>query len=225
MREDVANEGQREVELKLEVDDEASLERVEAELGGPPRAVVRQRNVYFDAEHRLAAAGWSVRLRVEDGANRLTVKGPRDEDTTFVTRPETPDVEVDDAARERILAGEDPIPYLLAALDETAEGVFVRTVQDIVAGRPLTRTGETNNERRKYPVEVEGLSLTLEVDRTDYAEHGVFYEVELEIPGDTTAEKKAAVRAWLEGVLTGLGLPIREAPGKLARLRALTGSR
>lgn len=218
----MANEGQREVELKLEVGDEASLRRVEAELGGAPRAIVRQRNVYFDARHRLAAAGWSVRLRVEDGANRLSVKGPRDEDSAFVTRPETPDVDIDDATRDRILAGEDPIPYLLAALDETAEGVFVRTVQDIVAGMPLLRTGETNNERRKYPVEVAGLSLTAEVDRTDYAEHGIFYEVELEIPGDTSAATKAEVRAWLEGVFTKLGLPIREAPGKLARLRVLT---
>ncbi|MEQ9495842.1 MAG: CYTH domain-containing protein [Deltaproteobacteria bacterium] len=212
----------REVELKWEVDDERGLEQLEAALGGTPAKVVRQRNVYFDAEHRLAAAGWSVRLRVEDGRNRLAIKGPRDDTAGYVARPETPDVEVDDDARESILDGEDPLPHLLAALDETPEGVFAQTVQDICAGLPLKRTGETNNERRKYPVSVAGLALTVEIDRTDYAEHGVFYEAELEIPGTADEATRDAVQAWLREIFERLGLPIREAPGKLARLRALT---
>ena len=216
--------GARECEIKLAVPDEASLERLEARFGGAPVATVHQDNVYFDAGRRLTDARWGLRLRREDDRSVLTLKGPKERsDGALVSRPETPDVLVDDDVAARILAGdEDPLDHLASGLAGRPELAYVETVRAILDGARVAPWGEMANERRKYPLAVGGRTLLVEVDRTDYGRFGRRFEVELEIP-DPALEAEA--RSWLEGHFSALGLPLEPSPAKMARLFAfLDGS-
>lgn len=209
--------GAKERELKLSVPTEADLARLEAEFGGTPDAIVQQHNVYFDADRRLSDARWSLRLRREEGRAVLTLKGPRDDGgQRLVSRPETPDVEVDAETADRILAGDDDLLDHLAAGLDGDDLEYVATARAVLDGRKPIVWCEMKNERRKYPLVLSAGTLTLEVDRTDYGRFGRFFEVELEIPADFGDQEATA---WLEGRFSALGLDLVEAPGKLVRLQ------
>lgn len=148
-----------EVELKLELTaDGADRLEYAAPFGREPR-VIRQRATYFDTpDHRLAAAGFALRIR-DDGARRVqTIKAGGAAAGMFV-RAEWECEVADDTP---ILDDATPIPMLLGDSKSTVEPLF--TVE---------------NERRLW--DVDGVEIALDRGRVIAGEREApFHEIELE---------------------------------------------
>lgn len=225
--ENMTNTGGVEKEFKLAVPNEAKLEQIEATLNGPPK-ILRQHNVYFDAGGKLSDARWSLRLRIENGAGEMTLKGPKTsgDGAMMVSRPETRSIPVDEKQVEALMNNRlDPFEILDRELAGTPEASYAKAAKKVVGDGKLERQGEIRNERRVYDAKIEGLDLKVEVDRTDYPGHGRFFEIEMEIPASASERQGTAVFDWLKGKIEAQGAPIERAPGKHARLLAFVHGR
>ncbi len=216
-----------ETEFKRRVDSERDLEAVAAAAGDGPRATARQENHFFDTADRvLAAAGWALRLRDEDGRFFLTAKGPKGAARTDVgavelaARPEV-EAEVPAELARAILDGR---AAPLAALSEAAGGGLDGLLA-AVGDAPLSHVGSFRNRRTRLgPVALEGeggtVEVVLELDRTEFPGDVVHWEVEVEVDPD----RAPAVGAALEALFRRAGVSGRSAPSKAKRFfRALAG--
>jgi inorganic triphosphatase YgiF len=188
-------------ELKLALS-EAEAARLAA-LAGPLRRMLRQRNEYFDtAGGALGRRGYGLRLRDENGALRLTLKGPGRPAGALIERSET-EVALDHADAEALRAG-------LRTLGSLPLAVAPDLAREAGAS-PLCSLGVLENERRVYDLG----EARLELDRSLYPDGSVTHEAEIEWPDPVRPFPEAAVRDLFERA----GVPWRIEPkSKLARL-------
>lgn len=212
-----------EIELKLQLPDEASLEAVAVAAGGERRAPVRQVNHFFDADGRpLRARGFGLRLRDEEGRFFLTAKGPKGaaKSAALAHRREE-EVEIDaDTARAILGGARSPLEVLQERLED--EGLeLVRALDEARAGAPLEYLGCFENQRTrirtKLPSAQGDLDVELELDRTSFPGDRVQFEVELELSASADADN--AERALVD-LLARAGTVGRPAPGKARRFFA-----
>lgn len=222
--------GGREVELKLRVDDLASLMRIAAASGGTPQPTVIQTNAFFDTPDRaMGMRGLVVRVRGERGPSGtlwfVTAKGPgsRNGSITDVAEEE---VRVDASRAKEMLAGRlDPISALEGG--DAARQAVVNALRHALDGRPAIFLGKFQNERTRIPVELatEGarFQAVLELDRTSFPNDQVHHEVEMEVPPQVSPQ--LALQAFQE-LFARAGVRGRVSPGKARRFfAALRGER
>jgi uncharacterized protein YjbK len=200
-------------ELKLALS-EAEAGRLAARLGSAPRTL-RQRNHYFDtAGGALRRLGYGLRLREENGALRLALKGPGTVAGALIERSEI-EVPLSRATADALLAGAVGLPDLPV-------GVPASLAREAGAGR-LELLGALENERRVYDLRLgpePASEATLELDRTRYPDGSIEHEAEIEWGDPARPFPEAAIRE----LLAAAGVEWRVQPmSKLARLLERSG--
>jgi uncharacterized protein YjbK len=193
-----------ESEVKLELLSDDPLAALTEALGKPIQKL-EQLNRYFLP---ASPAGWVVRLREVDGALVLTVKGSESpgglDDGSGVAGIFVR------AEREARVASD----FLLALLpDQDQAPLFELPPMHGLTG-PLRPAGSCRNTRWMFP----HAGLTLELDRTEYADGSTAWELEVE--SDRPKDALAAAVA----LLNKLAIPFRPSTrGKFARVREKLG--
>jgi len=188
----------REIEFKLSVRGEDDFDRLASVLGAETNtdAISLQENHFFDTEDRsLRASGLALRLRFEESRRILTVKGPVERSLDGLIERAEEEVEVDPVTAERILAGvESPLGALLDRVEDKSIPI-VETARTAVVGHALECVGSFRNLRRYYgPVELDGLEITFEMDRTEFPGGQIDHEVEIEVEADQEEECRETLR-------------------------------
>lgn len=209
-----------EIELKLQLPDEAALEAVARAAGGVRAQAVRQINHFFDAASRpLRAHSFGLRLRDEEGRYFLTAKGPKTSpgQGALALRQEE-EVEIPRARAEAILAGvEDPLDVLFRAVRPEGQKLLAAMLSAL-GRQPLGYLGAFENQRTRIDTVLPCASgpqpVLLELDRTTYPGGIVHVEIELELD---TEEAAAQALPALEALLARAGTTGRPASGKASR--------
>lgn len=199
-----------ETELKLVVDDRASLDRILARLG-PARSTQDQHNRYFDTDDGAwSEHGLAVRLRRQDGTLKLTVKSGGTDDGDFVRRGEW-ETELPVDRESTLAAGGAPLLASVRALLEE-HGTALPAA---LAAAPLREIGTMTNVRRRAGLpDHEG--LLVELDETTYPNGDVRFEVELEVPD---ASRATAAVGRLRAAFDAAGVAWR--PSKVTKRERL----
>jgi uncharacterized protein YjbK len=222
-----------EIELKLLLPSAEAYTRLLAHLDPTDAAPLEeQANQFFDTPTlELRTNGLSLRLResvtTEPATSglpvctqTLTLKGRSLDDhmqSPLSVRPEIELAISDDEARAIHAQMRDPLDVLSAHGSEAAR-ILIAAARRAAAGAPLLAVGRFQNTRRHIPVPLAlpsgGTSVTLEIDRTVFAPDDLAYEVEVEIPDERDV---SAALELLKGLLAGLGIEGKNAPGKATR--------
>jgi uncharacterized protein YjbK len=204
--------GNREIELKLRVDDLSALMRIAIASGGTPVPTAFQKNRYLDSDERdLERLGVVLRLRRErilgHSVHVLTAKGSgvRIGHVSDVQEEEVP---IDEPAARAIISGADPLNWLDGGSEE--RHLLVEAMKKALGKRKLIVIGVLKNERTRIDAVLTGngtkFDATLELDRSTFPGNQTHHEVELEVPPEvdlTTAQagfadlfKRANVRGF-----------------------------
>lgn len=188
----------QEIEIKFRVESEEMLIALEdyARQMFPYASLkqVHQTNYFFDTPDLFVRKqGIGVRLRKEDARYFLTLKGPnaakKKSAATTVTQRLEFEAEINESLAIALLSGEsDPIFVTehLENLDPRMKNTrdhLLALIKKLCETRVLSLIGSFTNLRKILPVTLEGRSMKLEFDRTQFNTSAMQFEVELEIPG------------------------------------------
>ena len=193
-----SNQNHFEKELKLDLQNQALFERLLRHFSWQKTPLL-QTNYFFDTpEGFLRSCRYALRIRNENGNFLLTVKGPRLSSGDLVVRNEI----------------ECPLP------PETAQNLLKNPNLFFTLGLPpfqwLEEKTESLNKlsliqnlsfkNERHPVHLsseEGL-ICLELDKTEYSDGSLFYELEAEFQ---TEEQYQKARGRIESLFLELGIP------------------
>ncbi len=229
--------GPHEVELKLRLSDESAWRRVRAELADP--RAEWQENVFFDRPDRhLTVQKIAVRLRRAESGCRLTVKtDPAPPGQSALTRRVELEVAIQatlfESACRSVL---DLSPWIsrwrVENRNRGGTNPEIETALDSLARSTsggLRPMGTFRNERTRGHLTVgDGSELReweIELDRTLFPGGRTDYELELELPANTSDATAEEVRRVLTRRLSDLNVETGTAPSKLARLIAILDAR
>lgn len=204
----------REIEIKLDLGVFTNYLKLIGFLGQIDKEE-RQLNAFFDTEDRqLAKAGWALRVRAENGRGLVTIKSIAVEEGDAFIRQEI-EAEIgrgealDILALQRDVMSLDiiPIQYLKDKVGEVAVMVLVKF----------------ENVRQQKSFKIGDHSYFLELDKTEFSDGSVDYELEVEL-ADTS--RLDTVTACLHKLFESLGIPYaRQTESKFARALHRAGIR
>jgi inorganic triphosphatase YgiF len=209
---------EKEIEFKFAVADESAFAALLRALELPEGAgrSVRQVNHFFDtAHHALWRNALALRLRDEEGAFWLTLKGDektRSADGILTERMEV-EVEVAPELARLLLAGSVSPGRILA---DAGEEVAQLRMDAALAGAEPRPVGRFENERTRLPPVDLGGGLgpvRFELDRTRFPDGRIDCEIEVEA---ADVELKA-LRTRLDALLARAGIAWSHAPSKARR--------
>lgn len=188
---------------------------VRAGWAGPLPEPVRQENHFFDHDGALAAAGYTLRVRDEDGRFILTAKGPPSRERGGLTVKPEEELELDGVVARAAISGES------SPLEPLRETTLGRRLGTLLGDATPRHVGSFVNERRKVgPLTLRlpsgELQVTLELDRTQLPGDRVDHELEVEVPEACAEEVGTLLREWLAAE----GLEWRHGTSKVKRFRA-----
>ena len=195
-----------EIEIKLQLGNFTDYLKLIGFLGNID-AEDHQENCFFDSEdRRLATAGWALRVRVSDGKGLVTAKGMPSETSTAVVRQEI----------------EAPIPRSAALdivhleadiLDLSIEPIAF--IKEKFPGIRLAKLLNFKTLRQQKNYKIGDYHYVLEIDKTEFADGSVDYELEIELP-DT--DRVITVEDSLRKLFNSLAIPFqRQTESKFAR--------
>ncbi|MBD3403845.1 CYTH domain-containing protein [candidate division GN15 bacterium] len=162
-----------EIEIKLKLDSFADYLKLIGFLGNPDKEV-NQLNCFFDSEdHRLMKDGWALRVRAENDRGLITLKGAADSDHDLTVVREEFETIIERSAALAIINLQNDI---LAAPAEPIE--FVKHKYPDIA---LAKLAQFTNIRQMKNFKIGDYTHVLELDRTEYADGSVDYELEMEL--------------------------------------------
>ena len=162
---------------------------------------------FFDSEDRqLSAAGWALRVRVHNDRGLVTVKGIPTESSMAVVRQEI-EAEIGRGTALEI------VNLQVNVLDLSVEPIaFIREKFPSLSLAKLV-TFRTTRQRKDY--KIGDYRYTLEIDKTEYIDGSVDYELEVELPG---TERIVTVEDNLRKLFASLGIPfVKQSESKFAR--------
>lgn len=170
-------------------------------------------NGFFDTEDRkLAADGWALRVRVESGHGLLTLKSETSKPGVAVTRDQI-EVEIPLGEAVDILS----LRKDVMALSNASVDFVKRTWGKI----NVTKLAHFENTRQKKPFRIGDYNYVLELDKTEFADGSVDYELELELSDESRIE---IVEDGLRKLFASLGIPFcLQTESKFARALKKTG--
>ena len=184
-----------EIEIKLQLGSFMNYLKLIGFLGSID-AEENQFNGYFDTEdRRLAGAGWALRVRCLDDGGQVTLKGVATPRGTAMIREE--------------LEGAIPRQMALDLLNLSREVLGIETppvafVKKEFPGATLARLVRFNNTRQKKRFKIGDYFYTLEIDRTEFADGSIDYELEVELDEAGRVEE---VQDSLRKLFTSLDIP------------------
>lgn len=172
-----------------------------------------QQNIFFDSEgRRLRAAGWALRVRVEESRGLVTLKSIASRKGPVTTRKEI-ETEVPCSVAEKLCEW----PQELLSLSIEPIDILIRDFGDI----QLVPVSRFENLRRTRQMQIGNREYLLEIDRTDFSDGSTDYELEVELDDSSEADK---VAGHLLRLFDSLKIPYEYQPdSKLARALYRTG--
>jgi uncharacterized protein YjbK len=171
-----AYEVHREIEIKLDLESFTNYLKLMGFLGQVEHED-QHINAFFDTEDRqLAKAGWGLRVRAEGARGLVTLKGERggtgparirDEIEAEVRRGEAMDV---------LNLRKDIMSFFIPPID------YVRKEWGDIKVAKLVHFEST---RQKKPFRIGDYNYVLELDKTQFIDGSVDYELELELPDES----------------------------------------
>ncbi|MEA3296905.1 MAG: CYTH domain-containing protein [candidate division Zixibacteria bacterium] len=167
----------------------------------------RHLNAFLDTEDRkLADAGWALRVRAENQRGLVTIKSIATESAAAFIRQEmeaeiqrSEALEVFALRRDVMSFPVIPIEYLREKLGDLSLMMLVKF----------------ENLRQKKYFKIGDYTYTLEVDKTEFSDGSVDYELEVELPNTDRVE---TVQDALRKMFNSLSIPFeRQSESKFAR--------
>lgn len=170
----------QEIEIKLDLGSFTSYLKL---LGyvGETDGEIHQHNAFFDTEDgRLVAEGWALRVRAENARGLVTAKsGAKQKGAAHIR----------DEIEEEISRGQ-ALECLALRCDIMSLPIApIRFLQERFGAEfQVAELVKFSNYRQRKLMKVGEMSLTLEVDRTEYTDGSVDYEVEVEFSDASLVE-------------------------------------
>ncbi|UCG61539.1 MAG: CYTH domain-containing protein [Candidatus Zixiibacteriota bacterium] len=162
----------REIEIKLDLGSFTNYLKLVGFLGQIEQED-RHINGFFDTEdYRLSKKGWALRVRAESKRGLVTVKSIPTREGVAVIRQEI---------EAEISRGHALDVINLAKDVMSIDNMVIEHVKQQVGGRSLTRLVMFENVRQRKVFKIADHSYLLEVDKTEYSDGSVDYELELEL--------------------------------------------
>ncbi|MEP0827360.1 MAG: CYTH domain-containing protein [bacterium] len=201
----------QETEIKIDLAFDFNYQKLLTFFPGEKK-ILKQDNYFFDSADRLLSrSGWVLRLRLEEERASLTLKGTASESRDgLAIRPEISARWDYQRARQSIAEGISSAEILPLSI--------VQQAKMPVAGIRLETMIHFMNYRVSIPQLLANLDLILEIDRTEFDNGDIDYELEVEIPGATHYDP---VIKELENLLGHLEIPLKfHTQSKFARALA-----
>jgi len=195
-----------EIEIKLKLESFTDYLKLVGYLG-QIESEEQQINGFFDTEdRRLAKGGWALRVRAENKRGLVTLKSIPTQAGAAVIRQE---IEAEISRGTAIDALDLRIDVLAIPVMPVA---FVKKEFPILA---VARLIQFQNTRQKKLFRIGDHNYLLEIDKTEYSDGSVDYELEVELTESTQIE---TVEGHLHKLFQSLGIPFeRQDESKLAR--------
>ncbi|MDX9856568.1 MAG: CYTH domain-containing protein [candidate division Zixibacteria bacterium] len=188
-----------EIEIKLRLESFCEYLKLVGFLGNPDREL-HQVNCFFDSEdHRLMADGWAFRVRTEDNRGLVTLKGAASTAHPVAVVREEIEAEIDRGAAADIINLQSDI--LTIAVEP------VTFVKKKWPGIALSKLVQFTNTRQFKNYKIGDYVYVLELDRTEYADGSIDYELEMELDQPQQAE---VVIPSLQKLFASLDIPFEQ---------------
>lgn len=156
-------------------------------------------NVFFDTEDRLLSKnGWALRVRAENSRGLVTVKSIPEKQGMAVIRQEIQAEISRGQAHDIINLHQDVMSLEVMPVD------FIR---EKVKKTPLCRLVKFENTRQKKVFKIADCNFLLEIDKTEYNDGSVDYELELELNHTNNLE---IVEDQLRKLFNSLDIPFTQ---------------
>ncbi|RKX20357.1 MAG: hypothetical protein DRP51_05835 [Candidatus Zixiibacteriota bacterium] len=183
----------QEIEIKLDLQKEENYNRLieRFQITNKP---ARQENYFFDSENMdLSKNGWALRLRIEKNKSSLSLKGTTSQSSGGLAIRDEIEISIsDEIARKQAENG-------------LREGWFPDEITHII--QPIVSTGNLAprlhfiNDRHRVNYSGGDIELLFEIDRTEFADGSIDYELEIELKNQLLYQKALAeVIAFLDSV-------------------------
>ena len=195
-----------EIEIKLNLESFTNYLKLRGFLGQTEKEE-RHLNAFFDTEDRqLSKAGWALRVRAENHRGLITIKSiARESGSTFIrqeveseiTRSMALDILAlqTDVMHQPVL----PIEYLIDKIGRLDVMILVKF----------------ENLRQKKIFKISDFNYVLEIDKTEFGDGSVDYELEVELPDINRLE---TVDDNLRRIFSSLAIPYQvQTESKFAR--------
>jgi len=203
----------REIEVKLDLGSFTNYLKLIGYLG-QVEGEVRHQNAFFDTEDgRLAGEGWVLRVRAENTRGLVTVKNRGTKVGVAHVRDEI-EAEISRGQALECLGLRSDVMSLPVVPIQFLRQSFGDDLQ-------LAGMAKFENYRQTKSMNVGDVLLKLEIDRTEFTDGSVDYELEVELPD--TSQVEIATDA-LRRLFASLDIPFQRQPdSKLARARRRLG--
>ncbi|MEW6411979.1 MAG: CYTH domain-containing protein [Candidatus Zixiibacteriota bacterium] len=190
-----ASELNREIEIKLDLASFTNYLKLVGFLGQIEREE-RHINAFFDSEDRhLSNKGWALRVRSEGSRGLITVKSIPAEEGIAVVRQEI---------EAEIPKGQALDVISLAKDVLSLDNMPIDFVKQKIGKRDLTRLVLFENVRQKKVFKIGDFNYLLEIDKTEYNDGSVDYELELELQDTRNLD---VIEDALRKLFHSLGIP------------------
>ena len=196
----------QEIEIKLDLGSFTNYLKLIGFLGHIEDEV-RQINAFFDSDDRkLANAGWALRVRAESRRGLVTIKSIATNKNIATIRQEV----------EAQINRQEAMALINLQTDIMELPVMpVEYLRQEVGKIKVNRLVQFENVRQRKLFKIDDQNYMLEIDKTEFNDGSVEYELELEL-SDTS--KIETIEASLRKLFLTLDIPfIRQTESKLAR--------
>lgn len=153
-------------------------------------------NVFFDTEDRiLSQNGWALRVRAENSRGLVTVKSIPEREGMAVVRQEIQAEIPRGQSLDIINLHQDVMSLNVMPID---------FIKEKVKDTPLCRLVKFENTRQKKVFKIADCNFLLEIDKTEYNDGSVDYELELELSHTNNLE---IVEDQLRKLFNSLDIP------------------
>lgn len=196
----------REIEIKLDLGSFANYLKLIGFLGHTEDEV-RHLNAFFDTEDRqLAKAGWALRVRMENKRGLVTIKSIGSQRGVAAFRQEI-ETQINKAEALAIINLQADVMELPV--------MPVEYIKDHVGDVQVTRLVQFENTRQRKLFKIGDQNYMLEIDKTEFNDGSVEYELELEVSDPAKLE---IVEPPLRKLFATLDIPFAGQPeSKFAR--------
>ncbi|HOP05997.1 MAG TPA: CYTH domain-containing protein [candidate division Zixibacteria bacterium] len=204
----------KEIEIKLDLGAFTNYLKLLGFLGQIDKEE-RQLNAFFDTEDRqLAKSGWALRARAENDRGLVTIKSIAVEEGDAFIRQEI----------EAEISRGEVLDILALQRDVMAMNVIpVQYLKEKVGELDVMILVKFENVRQRKSFKIGDYNYILEIDKTEFSDGSVDYELEVEL---TDTNRLETVVDSLRKIFESLGIPyLRQTESKFARALKHAGIR
>ncbi len=196
----------QEIEIKLQLASFTDYLKLIGFLGQVEREEHHVTGFFDTEDRRLAADGWALRVRAEDERGLITLKSETVRPSLAAIRDEVESEITRGQALEVLGLRRDIMTFANEATEFIRERWGDASVSKLV---------HFENVRQKKPFKIGDYSYVLEIDKTEFSDGSVDYELELELPDQSRID---TVEHHLRKLFESLGIPfVVQTESKLAR--------